>query len=297
MIGRNLAIENSFFLQFANASMNDFTINLFNAGGQLGQTPFETSSYWIAQNKLVNDLLSSVFINNTTIDIIDDSGVISSVNMLSGQTTADYEIAANPVVDGQGNLGQIRLTEIAPKFYSITITGLPTLQTIKFGADPALFAPVTTVSYAIANPFITCFSTIPIEQIQRSETGNSYHIMGMDILSSDPEQITQSILYGRRDANGDIVNFSANPLIDPYQENAASIHALEVGGLIIDTETNMSYVIRSMATSRLTFNYVKASLASFKEFDQAFISELAYRFLTQRDYLRSLRYERQILIQ
>jgi hypothetical protein len=49
--------------------------------------------------------------------------------------------------------------------------------------------------------------------------------------------------------------------------------------------------------SRLTFNYVKASLSFMREFDQALATELMLKFATERMYLDSLKYRTGVLLQ
>jgi hypothetical protein len=85
-MGRNLAISNSFYLQFTNTGDTDFNMNLFN-GGSLLKTRFDTSFVWVYNLLAVTNLTNSVFTNNTTVVILDDlANTISSVNMLAGQT-------------------------------------------------------------------------------------------------------------------------------------------------------------------------------------------------------------------
>jgi hypothetical protein len=300
MIGKNLAIENSFYLQFQNTSQSDYTIFLFNSGSSsLGtQTIFITSSLWSYNSLFVTNLTNSVFTSNTTVTILDNSAnVISSVAMTTGQTLAQYLLLANPIIDINGNQGTINILQTAPQVYDVRISRLPNVSKLGFSPDASVQTIPTISTFVRSNAFITCQSTVPIEIIQASETGNSYAIMGLDIYSTDQNQILEGITYGRKDSNGNFESFGVDPTIDPYQSNKVSVHAIDVGGLIIDVEATFSYVIRAAASSRLTFNYVKASVSMRREFDQALASQLTMKYLTEKKYLDNLVYQRQLLYQ
>jgi hypothetical protein len=292
---RGLALANSFFLQFKNEGNTDFAMNLFN-GGSLAKTRFETSFIWNVKTLFITNLLNSVFTNNTTVLIADiNANILSTVNMLAGQTLNDYLIAANPIVDTNGNQGVLAMIEVAPKFYNITIGGLPDVSTISFSPDPNALAVPTQGTFAIANPFVTLQSTIPINEIENSETGNSYRIMSIDLLSQQNEQITQNIQYGNKNANGNRIIYNVNPVIDPFLIGIV-IFGADVEGMIIDVETIFRYTIKAKCEVRLTFNYVKGNLELMRGLNQAFIQRLLMEYDEQNKMLENERF-RQLVIQ
>lgn len=293
---RNLAISNSFFLQFANSGNTDFPMNLFN-GGSLLKTRFDTSFIWSYNNLAVTNLTNSVFTNITTVIILDDlANVISSVNMLAGQTIAQYLLAANPLVDINGNVGVIDIEqEPLTNTYNLRIGGLPSVSKIGFSPDPSVLAIPTSGTFAVANPFVTVQSTIPINEIENSETGNSYRVMSIDLLSQQAEQITQNIQYGNKNANGNRVIYNVNPVIDPFLIGIV-IFGADVEGMIIDVETIFRYTIKAKCEVRLTFNYVKGNLEVMRGLNQAFIQRLLMEYDRENKILEDERF-RQLTIQ
>jgi hypothetical protein len=284
-MGRNLAIANSFFLQFTNSGDTDFSMNLFN-GGSLLKTRFDTSFVWSYNLLGVTNLTNSIFTNNTTVTILDDfANVISSVNMLAGQTIAQYLVAANPLTDINGNTGVIDIQQQpSTNRYNIRIGGLPSVSKIGFSPDGSVLATITAGTFAVANPFVTVQSTIPIEQIENSETGNSYRVMSLDLYSEQQEQLSQNIQYGNKNANGNRVIYSTNPVTDPYGLGIV-IFGADVEGMIIDVETIFRYTINAQSQVRLTFNYVKGNLELMRGLNQAFIQRLIVQYATDKKIL------------
>lgn len=294
-MGRNLALENSFYLQFENAGQTDFVVNLFNAGAT-GQTTFITNSYWGYNNLFITNLSNSIFTANTLVDILDGLGnVISSISMSAGQTLAQYLLLANPIVDINGNLGKIDIQQVSSQVYDIRVVGLTNMSKIAFSPDPSVTAIPLQATYALENPFVTVQSTIPIQAIKESETGNSYRILSVQVYSQDTNQILEGLNYRVKDVNGNRVIERINPIIDPYALGI-TLSILEVGGLIIDTQTILSYKIRAQATSRLTFNYIKGNVVEMKGLDQAFIQRLIFEYAAQKKILKEERF-RELTIQ
>jgi hypothetical protein len=284
-MGRNLAIANSFFLQFTNSGETDFLLNLFN-GGSLQKTRFDTSFIWVYNNLGITNLVNNVFTNNTTVSILDSSNnFISTVNMTAGQTLAQYLALANPLTDINGNTGVIDIQQFqTPNKYNIRIGGLPDVTKIGFSPDPSVLAATTAATFAVANPFVTVQSTIPIEQIENSETGNSYRVMSIDLYSLQADQLLQNIQYGNKNANGNRVIYSTNPVTDPYGLGIV-IFGADVEGMIIDVETIFRYLMKANSQVRMTFNYVKGNLELMRGLNQAFIQRLIVEYATERKIL------------
>jgi hypothetical protein len=271
-------------------------MNLFN-GGSLQKTRFDTSFVWVYNLLAVTNLTNSVFTNNTTVIILDDlANVISSVNMLAGQTLVQYLALANPLVDINGNTGVIDIQqEPSTNTYNIRIGGLPSISKIGFSPDGSVLATPTAGTFAVANPFVTVQSTIPIEQIENSETGNSYRVMSIDLYSQQQEQLSRSIQYGNKNANGNRVIYNTNPVTDPYALGIV-IFGADVEGMIIDVETIFRYTINAFSQVRLTFNYVKGNLELMRGLNQAFIQRLIVQYATDKKILDAERF-RELIIQ
>lgn len=295
-MGRNLAISNSFFLQFENSGNTDFSMNLFN-GGSLQKTRFETSFIWSYNLLSITNVSNGIFTANTTVIILDSlNNTISSISMSTGQTIAQYLALANPITDINGNTGIIDIQQATPtNTYNIRIAGLSDVGKIGFSPDGSVQAVSIRGTFAVANPFVAVQSTIPIEQIENSETGNSYRVMSIDLFSEQPDQLIQNIQYGNKNANGNRVIYSTNPVTDPYCLGIV-IFGADVEGMIIDVETIFRYTIKGKSKVRMTFNYVKGNLELMRGLNQAFIQRLIVEYAAERDILEEERF-RQLIIQ
>jgi hypothetical protein len=307
-VGRSLALPNSFYLSFTNNSSSEQTFNLFNLGGSV-QTPI-TSQKNLSS---INNYDISAFIDNsgnllanTTFEILDSSFVLlATTSLLTGQNISLVASGVNPVTGTNGQTGTFQLTQLpAPNQKVINISvGSANAGNFRLFQTSAPFATQITTfqqniaSFVTANPLVTLGGTIPYNEIENSETGNAYKIMGMDVYSNKANQLLQEIQYGMKDVNGDKYLIGSTPTIDPYQPSRASIQSVDSQGFTIDSETLFSYIVESFTFVRLTFNYVRAQVSVMKEFDQAFVQQLTMesdrlqRILNLEDRTRYLLYQ------
>jgi hypothetical protein len=307
-VGRNLALPDSFFLQFTNNSSSEQTFNLFNLGGSV-QTPITNQ-----QNlSTINSYDISAFIDNsgnllanTTFEILSPSfALLSTTSLLSGQNISLVASGLNPVVGTNGFTGDFQLAQLqSPNQKSVNISvGSANAGNFRLFQTSAPFATQITTfqqniaSFVTTNPLVTVGGTIPYQEIENSETGNAYKIMGMDVYSNSSNQLLQDIQYGTRDANGNKYLIGSTPTIDPYQPSRASIQSVDSQGFTIDSETLFSYIVESFTFVRLTFNYVRAQVSVMKEFDQAFVQELTMKSDKLKRILNLEDSERYILFQ
>ena len=284
-MGRNLALPDSFFLQFTNNSSSEQTFNLFNLGGSV-QTPITNQ-----QNlSTINSYDISAFIDlsgnllaDTTFEILSPSfALLSTTSLLTGQNISLVASGLNPVVGTNGLTGDFQLAQLqAPNQKSVNISvGSANAGNFRLFQTSAPFATQITTfqqnitSFVTTNPLVTLGGTIPYQEIENSETGNAYKIMAMDVYSNKSNQLLQEIQYGTKDANGNKYLIGSTPTIDPYQPSGASIQSVDSQGFTIDSETLFSYNVESFTFVRLTFNYVRAQVSVMKEFDQAFVQQL-----------------------
>lgn len=307
-MGRSLALPNSFYLQFTNNSSSEQTFNLFNLGGAL-----QTS---ITSQKNLSSILNldfSVFIDtsgnllaDTNFEVLDSAlALLASVSLLTGQNISLVAPALNPIVGTNGQTGNMQISQLPfPNSKTINVSvgsanayGFKIYQTSP--PSQAIFPlfQQNTASFVATNPLVTLGGTIPYNEIENSETGNAYKIMGMDVYSNKSNQLLQEIQYGMKDVNGNRYIIGATPTIDPYQPSRASIQSVDSQGFTIDAETLFSYNVESFTFVRLTFNYVRAQLSVMKEFDQAFVQQLTMesdrlqRILNLEDRTRYLLYQ------
>jgi len=295
-VGRNLALPNSFFLQFTNNSSSRQTFNLFNIGGA-NQTPITNQ-----QNlSSINSFDISAFIDgngklnvNTTFEVLDSSFVLlSTTSLLGGQNISLVASGLNPIVGTNGQTGTLELAkQNAPNQTSINVSvGSANAGIFRIFQTQAPFATIITTfqqniaTFVTANPLVTLGGTIPYQEIENSETGNAYKVMGMDIYSNKANQLLQNIQYGKRFADGNRYLINANPTIDPYQPSRASIQSVNSEGFTIDSNALFLYAIEGFTFARLTFNYVRARLSVIEDFDQAFIQQLTMESENLREIL------------
>ena len=295
-MGRNLALPNSFFLQFTNNSSSRQTFNLFNIGGS-NQTPITNQKNLSS----INNYNISAFIDNsgnlladTTFEILDSSFVLlATTSLLTGQNISLVASGLNPITGTNGLTGDFQLAQLqAPNQTSINVSvGSANAGNFRIFQTSAPFATQITTfqqnitTFVTANPLVTLGGTIPYQEIENSETGNAYKIMGMDIYSNKANQLLQNIQYGKRFADGNRYIINANPTIDPYQPSRASIQSVNSEGFTIDSNALFLYAIEGFTFARLTFNYVRARLSIMEDFDQAFIQQLTMESEKMRETL------------
>ena len=282
-MGRSLALPNSFFLQFTNNSSSRQTFNLFNLGGSL-QTQIST-------NQTLNtrkDIDLTLFIDSsgnvlatTTFELRASSAfgpLLKTATLSAGQNISLLNTALSPVVGTNGQTGYFSIAQQASPLQTFVdvVVGNANADWFNVLAFTGLYAQLvqTTASFVTTNPLVLVGGTIPYQEIENSETGNAYKVMGMDIYSNKSNQLLQGIQYGRKFVNGDRHLININPTIDPYQPSKASIQSEDSRGFTIDSNALFFYAVESFTFARLTFNYVRAKLSIMEDFDQAFVQQL-----------------------
>ena len=282
-MGRNLALPNSFFLNFTNNSSSEFTFYLFNQGGA-NQTQIST-------NQTLNtrkDIDLTIFIDSsgnvlatTTFELRASSAfgvLLKTATLSAGQNISLLNAALSPVVGTNGQTGYFSIEQQASPLQTFVdvVVGNANADYFNVLATIGLYAQLvqTTASFVTTNPLILVGGTTAYNEILNSETGNAYKIMGMDIYSNSPNQLLQGVNFGMKDANGDRNITGSDPIIDPYQPSIASIQSLDTQGFTIDSETLFYYSVDAYTFVRLSFNYVRAQLSIMKDFDQAFVQQL-----------------------
>ena len=291
MIGRNVAIDNSFFLQFTNSTASTFQVNLFNLGGGNGLlTPFVYGTLSSAFSQTIIDLVNSTFAANGSIRIYDSANVlISSQAVAIGSPLAAYLLAVNNITDSLGNTGTLYIQPTpngANDEYDFAVAGV-VVNSIEFifSSTYSVTMGQHVTNYVRTNPFITAQSTIPIDEITKSQIGYAYRVITIDIYSTFANQILEPITHGAKDANGNDFDTILAPTIDPYQDNGVSIHGLESINFLIDSNTTFSYSILSGATVRITFNYVPITISDLRERETALNQRIALEYFQEKKIL------------
>jgi hypothetical protein len=293
MEGVNLALENSFRLDVQNASTSPFTLNLFNLGGSAATQTNVVTTYLTnpALYAGVINLTNSVFTAPTTVGILDDlNNVVSSINMLAGQTLDDYYALANPVTSSNGEVGTIYLEQLTANNYNVYLTGISNGGKFNISPNGSINIGAASIqSFVQSNPLVTIGGTTNINFIQNSEVGNTYKIKGIGVYSSKSSQLLAGLNYRYRDVNGNFYSFGTDPLIDPYQPNRASLQMIYVDDFQIHTNTQFQYTIEPLTSVYLTFNYVGFGYEDFKEFDKVFYQQVRDMYLMEKKLVESRR--------
>lgn len=285
-MGRNLALPNSFFLNFTNNTSSEFTFYLFNQGGAL-QTQVSNNQTLNYRNDI--DLVTTGFMDlsgnvlvSTTFELYDafptGGTLLKTATLSAGQNISLLNTLLNPVVGTNGITGYFSINQQPTplnKYVNFAIGGANAKMLKIIGSTTLNIGTIqTTSSFVTTNPLILVGGTTDYNEILNSETGNAYKIMGMDIYSNSPNQLLQGVNFGMKDANGDRNITGSDPIIDPYQPSIASIQSLDTQGFTIDSETLFYYSVDAYTFVRLSFNYVRAQLSIMKDFDQAFVQQL-----------------------
>jgi hypothetical protein len=293
--GVNLAVDNSFRLQIANASTSPFTINLFNLGGSAStQTSITTSSIGTLKNLFVAELLNGVLIAPITFEITQGVTTLVSIPFIVGQTINDIMAAVNPVINLQGQSGTLTIQQsvgdLTGTLYDQIIT-TPSITKISYSGVSQGIPTYEIQTYVTNNPFVTIRGpkNVNINFIQNSEIGNAYKVIGMDVYSDKASQVLEPLNYFYRDANGTVQGAVTSPTIDPYQPNRASLQMIYVDDFQIFTNTQFQYIINALSQVYLTFNYVNFGVDDFKMFDKIFYQQVRDKFWIDRKLIRQSR--------
>jgi len=314
--GVNLAVDNSFRLQIANASTSPFTLNLFNLGGGTStQTPITTTFTSVFTGAQLFEQGVGLISNTPTIPRFVNGVVVDSVgldiyyavdNILqpldffpTGTTIAQINaFYQNNVTNNQGQVGSIIFTQIANTTdqYSIFVT-IPNITQVRCDDyDVPVFQTFFSfsnqeISFVTGNPLVTFRGpkNVNITFIQNSEIGNAYKVTGMDIYSDKPTQVLEPLSYFYRDVNGDVQGAVTPPTVDPYQPNRASLQMIYVNDFQITSNTQFQYNINALSQVYLTFNYINFGVEDFKMFDKIFYQQVRDKFWMDRKLIKQSR--------
>jgi len=287
-VSRNLALPNSFSLDMTNNSSSTFTFNLFNLGGAL-QTPITSQQTLntilnLDISAFVDSLGNCIQLTDIVIYTLTPSfTLLGTVTLAIGQNILTSQISLNPVIGTNGVSGTFQMSyssTLSNQIVNVSIGGANAefFRMTQFPGPAVINDPfqTTIATFVTTNPLVTLGGTIPFNEILNSETGNSYKIDGIDIISNNGDQIFEDMTYGFKDVNGNKVRLSTANLVDVYQPQSTSLQDIDTTGFVIDSETLFTYPILSYTFARITFNYVRAQLSAIKEFNQALAQEFVY---------------------
>ncbi len=121
-----------------------------------------------------------------------------------------------------------------------------------------VYAPTIT-SFVV--PFLTIESqdATRYDEIQQSLSTTTYIAQNVEITGSSNDQISQPVVFENYDVNGDLSNFTLNPLVDPYQFQRALEVNLAEQNVIFDGKTKMNVQVLPNNSATLDFNVTQAS--------------------------------------
>jgi hypothetical protein len=301
--GRNLAIENSFRLYYRNETQQNQTVNTFSVGSQ--GTPKFVSGDGIFFPLL--DLVNSGVVDNTFKFIVNAYLLFDGANVGIYSTTfipIGTSLSALPSLTGTittpfGESTDIWYVEypISIKLASIFVPNITLPTRLRFTQNPVppLLPyyqtenqnPQGVYSYNPNNPFvfIGTQTAVPFTSIQNDGVDSTIGILCIDIYSTDPEQVSQSIDYTYKDSNGNRITTSADPVVNPYQPQFGSIRCIDSGGIVLNNESTLTYNLKPLKNAFLTVNYVKFTIWDYYEFDRVFKQQIQDNFLLQKKLL------------
>lgn len=337
--GRNIAIENSFRIQYENNSNQAANVGLFSLGSNniTQQTTTQNNSLFKAidwstcvdANGLVtqpiriqlwaNQLVrkDSSYVYGTSLQM---TNPILAQSLPIGYNILNLPIGVNwfnfvytflplptpsfatsvPRTNGQfvdlyGNFCSqwyIAAADQANSLYSLVfpnavVNRIRVLDAFSVALIDVSNGQVEQSSLDVNNPFVQTFTQTPVSvgAIQQSSNGGTIGVLCLDIYSQNTEQILQSVDYQFKDTNGNLVFFSADPIINPYQPQVGSISCLDLEMMQINNETTVFYNVLPNSSALITYNYVRFTIWDYYEFDRVFAQQLRDNFLLQKRLL------------
>jgi len=120
----------------------------------------------------------------------------------------------------------------------------------------------TGLSYLLGNPYVFNKSSatgVGLNEILNSVIGNSYKVTSLYIWSINPEQLTQSVIYGIKDSNGDFEQTDLNIVIDPFAQNQVAYRTNDMDDFKIDSNSFIQFTLKAQSAVNMKFEYLKNS--------------------------------------
>ena len=301
--GKNIALENSFRFLYRNETQQNQIVNTFSIGSQNTPNYISNNGIFFPLLDLVNSGVvdaSFKFINNTYFILDGENvGIYSTTFVPIGTPLSDLPSLVGTITAPNGQSTSIFYIEyplnVKLASFFIPIITIPTRLRFTQNPTPPLLPYFQTQnvdaqgvnSYDPNNPFvfIGTQSSVPLTAVQNDGLNSVIGILGIDIYSSDPNQVIQSIDYTYKDSNGDLISISADPIVSPYQPQYGSIQGINLEGINLNNETTLSYTLKPFNSAYLTINYVKFTIYDYYEFDKVFKQQIMNDFLLQKKLL------------
>lgn len=115
-------------------------------------------------------------------------------------------------------------------------------------------------AYLSSNPNIVgkvSSNGVGLQEILNSTTGNTYKVTSLYIWSVNPQQLTQSVTYGTKNANGNLVQSDLDIVIDPFAQNSVTYRTNGMDGFDIDSNSFLQFTMLAKSAVNMKFEYEK----------------------------------------
>jgi hypothetical protein len=149
----------------------------------------------------------------------------------------------------------------------------------------------TGLSYLLGNPYVFNKSSatgVGLNEILNSVIGNSYKVTSLYIWSINPEQLTQSVTYGKIDANGNIAQQDLDIVIDPFAQNQVAYRTNGMDDFVIDSNAIIQFILKAQSAVNMKFEYVKNSSDEIKLADMGLGQLLGEEYEVKEEIDKSL---------
>jgi hypothetical protein len=146
-------------------------------------------------------------------------------------------------------------------------------------------------SYLSTNPLVyakTSATGIGLYEILNSVIGNSYKVTSLYIWSINPQQLTQSVTYGKIDANGNIAQQDLDIVIDPFAQNQVAYRTNGMDDFIIDSNAIIQFILKAQSAVNMKFEFVKNGSDEIKLADMGLGQLLGEEYEVKEEIDKSL---------
>jgi hypothetical protein len=136
-------------------------------------------------------------------------------------------------------------------------------------------------AYLSSNPNIVgrvSSNGIGLREILNSTTGNTYKVTSLYIWSVNPVQLTQSLTYGLKNANGNIVQTELDVVIDPFAQNSVTYRTNGMNGFEIDSNSFLQFILKANSAVNMKFEFEKIGSDEIKLIEMGLGGLLAQEF-------------------
>lgn len=146
-------------------------------------------------------------------------------------------------------------------------------------------------AYLSSNPNIigrVPVTGVGLQEILNSTTGNTYKITSLYIWSANPQQLTQSIIYGVKNSNGNLEQTELDVVIDPFAQNQVTYRSNAMDDFEIDSNSFLEFTLKASSAVNMKLEYEKDGSDEIK------LIEMGLGMLLSKEYEEKAKLDEQL---